>query len=165
MLLSEEQVQRVLKAHHIRRFKAPEVLACLQAPALPVAPGTAEAAQAQTEAMAAKVEGAEVRIAVDAQTAAVENSVRMQQAAQQRAAEQAGQRDAAKERTQAELEAQRDIERAKVQERVEVGAAAEEVADAVAEHQSSVQAATSAQAEADRIRRRADKLTDDADLP
>jgi len=45
MLLSEEQGQRVLKAHRIRRLKAPEVLACLQASALPVAPGTAEAAQ------------------------------------------------------------------------------------------------------------------------
>ena len=49
MLLSEEQVQRVLKAHRIRRVKAPEVLACLQAPALPVAPGAAEAAQAHCE--------------------------------------------------------------------------------------------------------------------
>jgi hypothetical protein len=46
VLLSEEQVQRVLKAHRIRRITAPEVLTCLQAPALPVAPGTAEAAQA-----------------------------------------------------------------------------------------------------------------------
>src|SRR5215475_634702 len=46
MLLSEEQVQRVLKVHRIRRLKAPAVLACLQAPALPVAPGTPEAAQA-----------------------------------------------------------------------------------------------------------------------
>src|SRR2546426_986421 len=45
-LLSEEQVQRVLKAHRIRRVKATEVLTCLQAPALPVAPGAAEAAQA-----------------------------------------------------------------------------------------------------------------------
>jgi transposase len=45
-LLSEEQVQRVLKAHRIRRVKAKEVLTCLQAPALPGAPGTAEAAQA-----------------------------------------------------------------------------------------------------------------------
>jgi transposase len=44
-LLSEEQVRRVLKAHRIRRIKAQEVLACLQAPALPVAPGAAEAAQ------------------------------------------------------------------------------------------------------------------------
>jgi transposase len=45
-LLSEEQVQRVLKAHRIRRIKAHAVLTCLQAPALPVAPGAAEAAQA-----------------------------------------------------------------------------------------------------------------------
>ena len=45
-LLREEHVQRVLKAHRIRRIKATEVLACLQARALPVAPGTAEAAQA-----------------------------------------------------------------------------------------------------------------------
>src|SRR5216684_7442606 len=46
VLLSEEQVQRVLKTYRIRRVKATEVLACLQAQALPVAPGTAEAAQA-----------------------------------------------------------------------------------------------------------------------
>jgi transposase len=45
-LLSEEQVQRVLKTHRIRRIKTNEVLMCLQAPALPVAPGAAEAAQA-----------------------------------------------------------------------------------------------------------------------
>ncbi len=47
-LLSEEQVQRVLKAHRIRRVKGKEVLACLQAPALQVAPGAAEAAQAHS---------------------------------------------------------------------------------------------------------------------
>jgi hypothetical protein len=45
-LLSAEHVQRVLKAHRIRRIKAQEVLTCLQAPALPVAPGATEAAQA-----------------------------------------------------------------------------------------------------------------------
>jgi transposase len=45
-LLSEEQVQRVLKAHRIRRVTAKEALTCLQAVALPVAPGAAEAAQA-----------------------------------------------------------------------------------------------------------------------
>ena len=48
-LLSEEQVQRVLKAHRIRRLKAPDVLACIQAPALPVAPGVPEAAQTHCE--------------------------------------------------------------------------------------------------------------------
>src|SRR5215470_1176632 len=44
-LLSKEQIQRVLKAHRLRRVKATEVLTCLQASALPVAPGAAEAAQ------------------------------------------------------------------------------------------------------------------------
>jgi Transposase IS116/IS110/IS902 family len=44
--LSAEHVQRVLKAHRMRRLTAQEVRACLQAPALPVAPGAAEAAQA-----------------------------------------------------------------------------------------------------------------------
>ena len=48
-LLSEEQVQRVLTAHRIRRVKAQEVLTCSQAPALPVAPGAAEAAQAHCQ--------------------------------------------------------------------------------------------------------------------
>jgi len=48
-LLSAEQVQRVLKAHRIRRVTAPEVLTCFQAPALPVAPGAAEAAQAHCQ--------------------------------------------------------------------------------------------------------------------
>jgi transposase len=46
VLLSEEHVQRVLKTYRIRRVKAHEVLTCLQASALPVAPGAAEAAQA-----------------------------------------------------------------------------------------------------------------------
>ena len=49
VLLSGEQVQQVLKAYRIRRVEAHEVLTCLQAPALPVAPGAAEAAQAHCE--------------------------------------------------------------------------------------------------------------------
>src|SRR5215468_1841676 len=48
-LLREEQVQHVLKAHRIRRVTAQDVLTCLQALALPVAPGTAEAAQAHCQ--------------------------------------------------------------------------------------------------------------------
>jgi hypothetical protein len=46
LLLSEEQVRHVLKAHRIRRLKVSDVLACMQAPAVHVAPGAAEAAQA-----------------------------------------------------------------------------------------------------------------------
>lgn len=49
LLMSAEQVRRVLKAHRIRRLKASDVLACLQAPALHVAPGAAEAAQAHCD--------------------------------------------------------------------------------------------------------------------
>src|SRR5712691_2985591 len=48
-LLSEEHVQRVLKAHRIRRVTGKEVLTCLQMQALPVAPGAAEAAQAHCQ--------------------------------------------------------------------------------------------------------------------
>jgi len=48
-LLSEAQVQRVLKAHRLRRVTATEVLTCLQMQALPVAPGAAEAAQAHCQ--------------------------------------------------------------------------------------------------------------------
>jgi transposase len=48
-LLNEAQVQRVLKAHRIRRVTGKEVLTCLQMQALPVAPGAAEAAQAHCQ--------------------------------------------------------------------------------------------------------------------
>jgi len=54
----------------------------------------AEAEQAHAEKATARIEGAQERIAVNAETAAVENSVREQQAAQKRAAEQAAQQDA-----------------------------------------------------------------------
>ena len=72
----------------------------------------AEAEQAHAEATEARVEGAKERIAVDAQTAAVENTVRTQQAAQKRAAEQVAQHDAAREITRAELDAQAEVQRA-----------------------------------------------------
>ena len=45
-LLSADHVRRILKTHRLRRFTAQDVLACLQVPALHVAPGAAEAAQA-----------------------------------------------------------------------------------------------------------------------
>jgi hypothetical protein len=87
----------------------------------------------------------------------------MEQAAHHRAAEQAGQRTRS-----AKTQAERDAQRAwsgKAEERDEVGAAAEEIVDATDEHQISVRQATSARAEADRIRRLADSLTKQADLP
>ena len=125
----------------------------------------AQAAQADADATEAELEGAEERAAVSAETAAIENSVRTEQAAHHRAAEQAGQRDAVRAKTQAERDAQRAVQRARAEERDEVGAAAEEIVDATDEHQNSVRAATSARAEADRIRRQTDSLTKQADLP
>ena len=125
----------------------------------------AEAAQAHADATKAELQGAEERIAVSAKTAAVKNSVHTEQAAAHRAAEHAGQRDAAGAKAQAERDAQRAVERAKAEERDEVGAAAEEIVDATDEHQTSVRRTTSARAEADRIRRQADSLTKQADLP
>jgi uncharacterized protein YjbJ (UPF0337 family) len=125
----------------------------------------AEAKQAQAEATEAKVEGAQERIAVNTETAAAENAAQIRQANQKGAAERAGERDAAKAKAQAEVDARRKVELAKAEEREEVGAATEDVVDAVVEHQGSTRAAASAQAEADRIRRQADKLTNEADLP
>ena len=125
----------------------------------------AEATQAHAEATEAKQESTQERIATNVRTAAVENSVRSQQAAQKRAAEEAGQRDADIGKTQAELEAQRDMQRAQAQERGKVGAAAAEVVDAVADHQEATQEAAGAEAEADRMRHHANQLTDEADLP
>ena len=124
---------------------------------------TAEGQLEQTQARDRK-EANSVEAVADAEAAGVENSVRSEQAAQKRAAEQAAQQDAAQAKTRAELDAQLEVQRAKDEEREEIGAAAEEAVDAAAEHQSSVQAATSAQAEADRIRRQADKLINEADL-
>ena len=125
----------------------------------------AEAAEAHADAIKAKLEGAEERAAVSAETAAIENSVRTQQAAHNRAAEQDGQRDAARGKAQAERDAQRAVERAKAEERHQVDTAAEKLGDAVDEHQTSVREATSARTEVDRIRRQAESLTKQADLP
>jgi hypothetical protein len=102
---------------------------------------------------------------VNAQTAAVQSSVRNQQAAQKRGAEQVGQQDVAREKTRAELDAQAKVQQATARERDEIDSAAEEVVDAVDDHLSAVRGASSAEAQADRIRQQADKLTNDADLP
>jgi uncharacterized protein YjbJ (UPF0337 family) len=125
----------------------------------------AEADQAHAEATEARVEGAQERMVVNAQMAAAETSVRNDQAAEKRAAEQAGQQDAAREKMRAELEAQAKIQGANAEERNEIDSAAEEVVDAVDDHLTVVQGASSANAEADRIRQQADKLTNEADLP
>ena len=125
----------------------------------------AEAAKAQAEAAEAKAEGAAERIAVHAEAVAKETEIRADQAAQKRSAEQAAHQDLAKERAQAERDAGRNVEQAKAQERLEVRAASEEVEDVHDDHQHAVRESAVARAEADRIRRQADSLTNDAGLP
>lgn len=113
----------------------------------------AEAAQARAQVSEARAEATQDRVAVNTQTAAAERSVREQQADQKRRAEQAGQQQASQERVRAELEAQAEIRRAKDQERAEMDSAAEEVVDAVDDHLTTVQEASTAKAEADRCQR------------
>jgi uncharacterized protein YjbJ (UPF0337 family) len=125
----------------------------------------AEAEKARAEVAEAQREGTKARTAVNAETRAAETTVRNDQAAQKRAAEQAAQREAERKKTRADLDTQLEVQHAKDVEREEIDAATEEAVDAAAEHQSSVQAADSAKAEADRIRRQADNMTNEADLP
>jgi len=125
----------------------------------------AEAEQARTEATQARVEGAQERAAVNDKTRAAENNVRNDQAAQKRAAEQAAQRDTERAKTRAEIDAQLEVEQAKNAEREEIEAATEEAVDAAAEHQTAVQVTDNVKAQADRIRRQAHSMTNQADLP
>lgn len=122
----------------------------------------AEAEQARTEAAEARVEGAQERLAADRQAAQAEDSIEAQQAAQKRAAEQAAQQSAATERTRAEVDAQREMQRAEAEEREEIRDATAEVVGAAAEHQSEVQVAANEKAEAERLRRQAQDLTNEA---
>jgi hypothetical protein len=57
------------------------------------------------------------------------------------------------------------VDRVRDRDDIDVGAAASDVVDAVDDHQASVQEAASARTEADRMRQRADSLTNQSDLP
>jgi uncharacterized protein YjbJ (UPF0337 family) len=116
----------------------------------------AQAARAREEAAEAAAQSTQQRAALNAQTAAAESSARAQAANQKRAAEQAAHEDAAHAKTTAENNALREVQHAKAAEREEISDAAQEITDAAAKHESSVQVAQSTQAEADRIRRHAD---------
>jgi uncharacterized protein YjbJ (UPF0337 family) len=125
----------------------------------------AEAEEARADAAETKVEAAQQRLAASAQAAAAEDSIEAQQAAQKRAAEQAAQQSAVRESVRAEVNAQREAQQAKAEEREEKHDATAEVVDAAAEHQSSVQVAANEKLEAERLRRHADGVANEADLP
>ncbi|GAA4535990.1 CsbD family protein [Mycobacterium paraffinicum] len=151
-LTAEGQLEQT-QAHERKEANAVEAVA------------EAQAKQAQDAAAEARVQGAQERVAANAQAVAAEESIDAQEAAQKRAAEQAARQRATAEKTQAELDAQRAAQRAKADERAEIREASEDIIDAAAEHQTSVQVARNEESEADRLRRRAQSVTDEADLP
>lgn len=125
----------------------------------------AEADRARAEAADANVEGARERIALNVEAAEAEAVVRAQRDAQTRAAENAATQEAATEKARADNAAQHEIERAEAQQRVDARAAADEVSEAADDHETAEYIATNAHEEADRIRARAARLTNEADLP
>lgn len=125
----------------------------------------AQTAEAEGQVAEAKREGAEERAAVRKEARAQQDAIRQDQAQQKRQAEEAGVQDAARGQTKAELAARRREELAKAEENIEVNAAQAEVADAVDGHRQAAHESAAARAEADRIRRQADGLTDTADVP
>lgn len=124
-----------------------------------------EVQHAQSQVAEAKAQGAQQRLAANAQAVATKSSIDASRAAEKRAADVAAGQQAAAARTQAEVDAQREAARAKAQEREEIRDATADVVDAAAEHRSEAQIAHNEESEADRLRRHADDVTNEADLP
>lgn len=120
----------------------------------------AESAEARAEAAAATTEAAAQRREVQAETAAVENAAKADQAARKQSAEQAAERDVAVAKTQADLDAQREAQLAKAEERADLEDAAEDVVDAVEEHDDRTLDAETDRAAAASLRQQAAKLPD-----
>lgn len=123
----------------------------------------AAASEAQARAKEAELEGAQERVAARTRTANAETTVRAEQDAEKRNAEEAARQDAARSKAQAEAQAQQAAERAKAEERGEISAATAEYADAKKDYQQEVGEAVRTEAEADRLRRRAENI--DPDTP
>lgn len=151
-LTAEGQLEQT-QAHERKEANAAEAVA------------EAQVKEAQEDAAEARTEGAQQRLAANAQAVAAEDSIEAQEAAQKRAADRAAHQQATAAKTQAEVDAQREVQRAKEEERTEIRDASEEIIDAAAEHQTSVQVARNDESEADRLRRHAQNVTDEADLP
>ncbi|OBI84017.1 CsbD family protein [Mycobacterium sp. E740] len=122
----------------------------------------AEARDARADVAEARREGAQERAAVNAEAAAEKSAVESQQAAEKRAVEQAAQRELDEQRTQADLDAERREREAEAEQRAGIRDADSQLAGALEEHREAVQESASAHAEADRIRRQADNLDNDA---
>jgi uncharacterized protein YjbJ (UPF0337 family) len=125
----------------------------------------AEAQEARQQAADAVKEGLQERRSVAAQTEAEKRSIAAEQAAEKRAVDQSAHKNLEQERAQAERDARREMQQAKAEEHAEVSQAADEAVDAVIDHKRAVNASEAAKDEADRVRRVADSMSADAEVP
>jgi uncharacterized protein YjbJ (UPF0337 family) len=125
----------------------------------------AEAAQARAVATEAKTEADARRREVSSESAAAKAAVHADQVTDEAAAVRTGERVAARQQTAAELAAEREIESAESAERQQAATTVEKLIDDVDEHRRTQRITRNAHDEADRIRERADQLTEDAELP
>ncbi len=125
----------------------------------------AETAEAQSQLADAQAQAAEARVDAVTEARAREDAIRRDAAARKQQAEQAGARDAELGQREAEMKARRQQAVADAEKNLEINAAQAEVADALDGHDQAVRESAAARQEADRIRRRADTLSDTADVP
>lgn len=125
----------------------------------------AETDEARMAVAQAQAESARARIEVDTEAADAKGAIQAQQQDQKRMAEQAGRQEVARDAVAAQTEAQLEAQRAKAREGAEVDAAREDLVEATAEHETAVKLTDNAKEEAERLRRRADEITKEADLP
>lgn len=120
----------------------------------------AEAETARRQEREAHRQAAEQRDSVRHVTAAIDESIAGEQAAQTQAGVAAARSEGARQQLQAEQGARLEIGRAEAQERVDARAAAADAVDALETHAAQVDEADRRAAEADELRSRAEKLTD-----
>lgn len=121
----------------------------------------AEAAEAQGQAREAEIKGGQERAAAEVHAAGAESAARVDQAAQRRTVDEAERRDVDRAETAYEANVAREATRAADRQREDVAAAAQEYDEAVDDYRQSAGEAVRKEAQAERLRRKAD----DPDLP
>ena len=125
----------------------------------------AEVEETRAALSAAKADIDRARAEVDIDAADAKGAIQAQKQNEKRVAEQVGRNVVAGEAVAAEVDAQRQTQQAKANEADELHAAQQDLVEAAAEHQTAVKVTDNAKDEAQRLRSRADELTDQADLP
>ena len=125
----------------------------------------AETTETLTELSKAEADLARVRVEVDTEAAEAKGDIQAQKQDEQHLAEQAARNDVAREAVAAQAEAQHEVHQAKNREHAEIEAAQEDLVAATAEHETAVKVTDNAKQEAERLRLRAESITEEADLP